>query len=112
METNFRLVVWWTWTLLAFVGCERTIYSLSVSPETLSISSVHDHPVLTATIIDREGEEIPVDDVKWSSSNTRIVEISENGRVTARGNGKAVITARTRADAQDVEVSVNLGSGY
>jgi uncharacterized protein YjdB len=112
MKTIFRIAIWWAPLLLLFVSCEREIYSLNVTPETLSITSVHDHPVLTATVVDVDGEEIPVNDVEWSSSDTRVVEINENGRVTARGNGQAVITARTKADAQYVEVTVNLGSRH
>ena len=112
MKTSFGTVIWWILLLVAMVGCEREIYSLSVNPESLAITSVHDHPVLTATIIDVEGEEISVNDVEWSSSDTRVVEVNENGRVTARGNGKALITARTKADERQVAVTVNLGSGY
>ena len=98
-------------SFLLVMGCEREIYSLNVTPETVDLRSIHDHPELTAMMTDATGEEIVVNNVEWSSSDPRVVEIDGNGRVTARGNGQAVITAKTKGNEKQVKVTVNIGSG-
>ena len=43
----------------------------------------------------------------WTSSNTAVVTVSASGRVTARGNGTAIITA-TAKDGSKKEHDVRL----
>ena len=89
-------------------GCEGESYSLSVKPETLHLTSIHDHPVLTAAIVDATGEEVAVNVVEWRSSDASVVEIDKDGRVSARGNGAATITGKTASSETEVPVTVNL----
>ena len=110
MKAILKIGEWALASLLLVMACEREIYSLSITPEAVDLRSIHDHPVLTATMTDATGEEIVIDDVVWSSSDPHVVEINEAGRVTARGNGQAVITAKTKGDGKQVKVTVNIDS--
>jgi hypothetical protein len=109
MMTNVRLVVVVAvLSVVLFTRCEGESYSLSVTPEEVHLTSIHDHPVLTAFIIDAAGEEIPLEKVDWSTSDSRVVEINEDGKVSARGSGVATIMARTPRFETEVKVTVNL----
>ena len=47
--------------------------------------------------------------VKWSSSNSKVVSVDNNGNITARGTGTATIKANTKNDAnENVELSVQI----
>ena len=91
-----------------FVSCDRDLYHIKVEPEALHLRSVHEHPMLSATLEDYNGEEINISDIKWLSSDPSVVEINEDGRVSARGNGMATITAKGPTDETEVKVTVTL----
>ena len=89
-------------------SCDSGAYDLAVTPEELVITNTQDHPVLSAALVDRGGDEIPVADVEWQSSNPQVVSVNEDGRISARTNGEATITAKTAAAEKEVRVSVRL----
>ena len=108
MKTTFGNAFWWMVALISMTACEREIYSLNVTPDSLYLKSAHEHPVLDASVVDVEGEEIAINNVEWHSSDPAVVEIDENGRVSARRSGHAVITAKTKTDEFDIPVTVDL----
>ncbi len=106
-----KRAILWTIAIVSlplFSSCDRNVYSLNVIPETLRITRADDHPVLSASVVDYEGEAIPINEVTWHSSDTHVVEVSDTGRVSARGNGEAVIIAKTKNDEFEVKVVVAL----
>ena len=72
-----------------------TVSSVTVSPETLDLYKGNKADLVAKispiTIEDRS--------VTWTSSNTSVATVSENGEVTAAGEGMATITATSNADS-------------
>ena len=104
-----------TWWILAVFliaairwGCDRDAFSLSVSPESVTITDPQSHPLLTAAVLTADGEEVAISDVKWLSSDTSVVSVDKDGRLTAHGNGAAVIRVKNRSDEKEVAVTVRL----
>ena len=48
---------------------------------------------LAATYVDAEGDTVPDVSVTWTSEDTTVVSVSEEGRVTAVGDGETEVTA-------------------
>ncbi len=97
-------------SLVLFSGCERDLFRLNVTPETVKINRPDDHPILTAHIVDFEGQEVRIDGVIFESKDPGIVEVSDSGRLSARASGDATIIARTQNDEVEVRVQVRLVS--
>lgn len=67
----------------------------------------------TKNLIIRQGESIGLsnnfssnDEEKWSSSNTKVAKVDEDGEVTAKKVGKVVISLRTKGKTHKVKVTV------
>ena len=60
---------------------------------------------LTAVVYDKNGTVLPDETVLWSSSNSSIVTISENGVYTAKAAGLAVVTAAVK-NASTIQMPV------
>ena len=110
MRTVVILIATLMVSLAFFSSREREIFSLNVKPEALHLRSTEDHPILSASVQEQGGEEIEISDVKWSTSDPSVVVVDKKGRVTARGNGEAVITVKTKTDEKEVKVQVMLSS--
>lgn len=52
-------------------------------------------------------ENITLKDVKWSSSNVDVCEVNENGRLTFKTEGNAIIRMESSGFEKEVEVKVN-----
>jgi len=80
------------------------VESVSIKSESLSLK-IGDTHTLSAEVLPQGATN---KNIKWSSSNTSIASISENGRVTAYAPGKCVITVTTDdggfTDSIEVEV--------
>ena len=81
---------------------------MSITPETVQIVRPDDHPVLTASMVDYEGEEVPINNVTYESSDPGVVEVNASGRLSARRSGEAYIIAKTKTDEVKVKVQVHL----
>lgn len=82
------------------------VKSVTVSPKELTFSSIGNAQKLTVTVEPSTAKQT----VSWSSSNNDVATVDENGRVVARGNGEATITATsTEKDIKDTcIVTVNV----
>lgn len=61
---------------------------------------------LTAHLISSSGNALEGAGVSWTSSNESVASVSDRGEVLGRGEGDAVITARTQSNAQIARIHV------
>ncbi len=75
-------------------GDELTIANLNINPSTLLLTVEGEEKVLTLTAYNSAGDEVAVDNVKWSSSHPDVVSVDSNGKVKVLSlAGSALITA-------------------
>jgi alpha-glucosidase (family GH31 glycosyl hydrolase) len=79
--------------------------SITITPTTLNLN-VMDEPVELTTIF--EPANTTERQLTWSSSNPGVASVDETGIVTPKGEGVAVITARTVVGGFTAEVSVTV----
>ncbi len=61
---------------------------------------------LTAAVLDQNGQPVSGAVVTWSSNNVNVATVSNQGLVTAVGNGTATISARSGSLSQNASVTV------
>lgn len=61
---------------------------------------------LTAAVLDQNGQQVVGSRVTWSSDNVNVATISNQGLVTAVGNGTATISAQSGSVSQNATVTV------
>lgn len=97
-------------TWLACGAGHPTITRLTVAPQTASspISPPTDvQYTVTATFNNNTSRELTAaDGLTWTSSNTGVATISDNGSATCRGVGPVTITAQAPAD---LNITINNG---
>ena len=83
--------------LVNLAGCGGTTdpsvaTSVTLSPTTLSFSSLGDTEQLTATVRDQDGATISGASITWTSSSSSVASVSSTGLVAAVADGTATIT--------------------
>ncbi len=83
-------------TLKVYVKQNLPIGTITLSDKTLKIYDDENRTLTIATLKDSKGNAIAVSDrgFFWSSSNTKVAEVDQNGKVTAKSKGSAVITCQ------------------
>lgn len=76
-----------------------------VSPSTYEILLTASNPVVIAKMFDGYGDEVPVD-FNYTSSNTSVLDVDENGVLTLYQNGVSLVTISY--DVLSVDVFVNV----
>ncbi|HSM08297.1 MAG TPA: choice-of-anchor B family protein, partial [Gemmatimonadota bacterium] len=66
-----------------------------LTPEALALTPWGETAVVTATVLDDAGAELPDAPVSWSTSNAAVATVDDQGTVTAVDVGTASITARS-----------------
>ncbi len=66
---------------------------------------------VNVTAADTELENYIKDNLVWSSNNTDVVEVDQYGRLTVKGDGTAVITAKSGNTTGTVSVTIGNGNG-
>jgi len=92
-------------TLLA-AGCSRKPATIDISPKKLKIYGLERSSRLTARLLDKKGEPFETGTPTWSSSNPSIVEAEAGGRVVAKKEGKAMVTATYEGVQAQVPVEI------
>ena len=78
--------------------CTVNVSQKIINPFLISLSqtrlnlSINESRVITATV---RPDNATNKNITWSSSNTNVATVNANGKVTAKANGTAIITART-----------------
>ena len=79
---------------------------ITITPSTATLMSIGQTVQLTASVLDQNGQPVAAATVTWSSNNVNVATVSNQGLVTAVGNGTATITARSGSVSQNATVTV------
>ncbi|HEX6024448.1 MAG TPA: Ig-like domain-containing protein [Solirubrobacter sp.] len=102
-------------TLVATAGSQSGSAAISVKPN--AVSSIRISPTnssiepkateqLIATLLDDNGRVLPGSPNNWSSSNSAVATVSDDGMVTGVAKGSAIITARLGSKRSTATVNV------
>lgn len=80
---------------------------IAITPDSATLNSIGQTIQLTATVFDQNGTAISGATVAWTSGDTGVVTVSNQGLVSAVKNGSAVITARSGNVSATVNVTVS-----
>ena len=84
----------------------QTSAEININPAAATLTAIGESLQLSAAVRDAENQTILNAPVSWSSSNTSVVSVSPRGLVTARGNGKVTITAKSGAKSSTAKITV------
>jgi hypothetical protein len=90
----------WVWACLALLtisfaaGCGRKVKTIDVLPKKVTLYGLSNTQRFTARLLDGNGQPIEEGSVVWSSSKGDVAAIDSGGRVTAKAEGQATITAQ------------------
>ena len=85
--------------------------SIVIEPQTATLTGLGATVQLSATVLDQNGQSVSGAVVVWQSSDDMVATVSDQGLVTAIGNGIVVITARSGSVTTSIEVNCeNSGS--
>lgn len=79
---------------------------IDISPSTANFTALGQTIQFTARVIDNNNTELTNAAVSWSSSDTAVATVTEQGLATAIGNGMTSITARSGNVSRDASASV------
>jgi alpha-tubulin suppressor-like RCC1 family protein len=80
--------------------------SVTVSPSSVTLSSLGASQPLTATVRDQNGSVMAVAAVTWSSNPVGVVDVSASGLATAFANGVTTVTAASGSASGTASVTV------
>ena len=87
-------------------GCSRKPATIDISPKKLKIYGLERSGRLTARLLDKKGEPLEIGTPTWSSSDPSVVEAEAGGRVVAKKEGKAMVTATYEGVQAQVPVEI------
>ena len=90
----------------ANVTVMQTVYGIVVEPQAATLTAVGETVQLAATVLDRNEHPVGGAVVSWTSSDSGVATVDEEGLVTAVDSGSARITARSVGTSASVTVSV------
>jgi len=91
--------------IIPVAAAAQTVGEVQVAPPSVTVK-VGDRTGLLATAFDRIGNVIPTIRITWTSNNTQVARVDNNGTVTGVGPGVAIIVAKagTRSGQAAVQV--------
>jgi uncharacterized protein YjdB len=87
-------------------ACARKPASIQVSPRKVLLYGIDRSQRLTAELRDSKGQPVEGGRVTWTSSTADVATVDDAGRVVAKGEGKAKVTAALGEISTDVPVEV------
>lgn len=96
----------WALGLVLLTACSSKPASVDISPKRAKLYGLERSQRLSARILDKKGEPVPDATADWSSSDPATVHIEGNGRIVAKKEGKAMITASYKGISSQVPVEV------
>ena len=88
------------------ISVMQTVGSVAIQPDSATLMSIGATVQLTARVLDTNGQRVAGAVVAWSSSDTTVATVTNQGLVKAVGTGTALITAKfnNASDSAPVEV--------
>lgn len=83
----------WLFGIAFAAACSRGPATIDVTPKKVKIYGVERTQRLTGRLMDRNGQPLETGSPNWSSSRADVVQVDSSGRLTAKGEGTAVVTA-------------------
>ena len=84
---------------------------IQVTPSSVTLNAIGQTIQLTARVLDQNGTILTGATVTWTSGNTGVATVSDQGLVKAIMNGSAVVTARSGNLSATVNVTVSQTAG-
>ena len=84
---------------------------IEIAPKTATLNAIGQTIQLTAQVFDQNNSAMAGASVTWISSDLNVASVSSQGLVTAAGNGRAVITARSGSASATANVTVFQSAG-
>jgi uncharacterized protein YjdB len=92
--------------LLLAAACSTKPASVDITPKKLKIYGIARTNRLSARVLDKKGQPVPEATADWSSSAPQTVEVQAGGRIVAKQEGKALVTASYKGVSAQVPVEV------
>ncbi len=103
---RLRRPVAWILPLTLFWACSRKPVLIDVSPKRLKMYGLERGQRLTALVLDNKGQALETGTPSWSSSKTDIATVDSSGRVVAKAEGRAIVSAKYESITVQVPVEV------
>lgn len=87
-------------------GCGRKVVTVDVLPKKLKIYGIGNTQRLTARLLDKKGQPIDQGSPTWSSSKEEVASVDSSGRLTAKKEGRTMITARFEKISTQIPIDV------
>ncbi len=101
----FRHGVWLIALALA-ASCSRKAATIEVTPTKVKIYGLGRTQRLAGRLVDKKGQPLETGSPNWSSSKEDVVSVDPNGNLTAKGQGRAMVTAAYESLKARVPVEV------
>ena len=92
--------------LVGVSACARKPASIQVSPRKILLYGIDRSQRLTSQVLDSKGQPVEGGPVTWTSSSADVATVDESGRVVAKAEGKASVTATVGEISTNVPVEV------
>ncbi len=92
------------------VAVMQTAYGIVAEPQSATLMAIGETVQLTATVLDRNEHPVAGVAVAWTSSDTGVATVDEEGLVTAVSSGDARITASHGGFSATVQVEVDIAN--
>ncbi len=91
---------------LGAASCGKKATEIRITPAKVQFFGKNRRATLTGEVLDRKGNALPGQALKWESSNPKVATVEATGLVKSVGPGKAQIVARLNALSGTVVVDV------
>ncbi len=88
----------------------QTAHGIAIEPQTATLTAIGETMQLTATVLDRNEQPVAGVAVSWTSSDTGVATVDDEGLVTALSSGEVRITASHGGISDTVQIKVDIAS--
>ena len=93
-------------TATAIITVAQLPNTIVITPSSATLGAIGETVQLRATVKDEKAQTVPGANVTWQSSNPAVASVNSSGRVTAWGDGTAIITATSGSRTATAAITV------